>query len=62
MKKRLDSKYRVNFKIYKVSIWLKTITIHILPNISQSRDNQTMKFDQLRGYDKNNIFLPKKHL
>ena len=62
MKKRLDSKYRVNFKIYKVSIWLKTITIHILPNISQSRDNQTMKFDQLRGYDKNNIFLPKKPL
>ena len=62
MKKRLDSKYRVNFKIYKVSIWLKAITIHILPNISQSRDNQTMKFDQLRGYDKNNIFLPKKPL
>ena len=26
---------------------LQTISIHILPNISQSKDNQTMKFGQL---------------
>ena len=26
---------------------LQTIAIHILPNISQSKDNQTMKFGQL---------------
>ena len=25
----------------------KTVTINILPNISQSQENQTMKFDQL---------------
>ena len=26
---------------------LQTITIHILPNISQSKEHQTVKFDQL---------------
>ena len=26
---------------------LQTIAIHILPNISQSKDNQAMKFGQL---------------
>ena len=36
---------------------LQTIAIHILPNISQSKGNQTMKFGQLIGYNKRNIFL-----
>ena len=36
---------------------LQTITIHILPNISQSKGNQTMKFGQLIEYNKINIFL-----
>ena len=34
---------------------LQTIAIHILPNISQSKGNQTMKFDQLIEYNKINI-------
>ena len=38
---------------------LETIAIHILPNISQSKDNQTMKFGQLMEYNKKNIFLQK---
>ena len=38
---------------------LQTIAIHILPNISQSKDNQIMKFGQLIEYDKRNIFLQK---
>ena len=38
---------------------LQTITMHILPNISQSKSNQTMKFGQLIGYSKRNIFLQK---
>ena len=38
---------------------LQTIAIHILPNISQSKGNQTMKFDQLIEYNKRNIFLQK---
>ena len=38
---------------------LQTITIHILPNICQSKDNQTMKFGQLMEHNKINIFLQK---
>ena len=38
---------------------LQTITIHILPNISQSKGNQTMKFGQLIEYIKINIFPQK---
>ena len=35
------------------------ITIHVLPNISRSKDNQTMKFGQLIEYKLKNIFLQK---
>ena len=38
---------------------LKTIAIHILPNISQSKGNQTMKFGQLIEHKKRNFFLQK---
>ena len=38
---------------------LQTIAIHILPNISQSKGNKTMKFGQLIEYNKGNIFLQK---
>ena len=38
---------------------LKTIPIHILLNISQSKGNQTMIFDQLIEHKKRNIFLQK---
>ena len=38
---------------------LQTIAIHISPNISQSKGNQTMKFGQLTQYHKRNIFLQK---
>ena len=38
---------------------LQTIAIHILPNISQSKGNQTMKLGQLIEYSKRNIFLQK---
>ena len=33
------------------------IAVYILSNISGSKGNQTMKFDQLIGYNKRNIFL-----
>ena len=39
----------------------QTITIHILPNISKSKDNQTMKFVQLIEYSTKNIFLEKSY-
>ena len=37
----------------------QTIAIHILPDISRSRGNQTMKFGQLIEYNMRNIFLKK---
>ena len=33
------------------------MAIHIFPNISQSKGNQTMKFGQSIDYNKRNIFL-----
>ena len=38
---------------------LQTIAIHILPNISQSKGNKTMKFGLLIEYNKRNIYLQK---
>ena len=38
---------------------LQISAIHILPSISQSKGNQTMKFGQLIVYNKINIFLQK---
>ena len=35
----------------------QTIAIHILPNISRSKDNQAMKFGQVIEDNKANIFL-----
>ena len=37
----------------------QTILIHILPNISRSKDNQTMKFGQLIDYNMRIIFIEK---
>ena len=39
----------------------QTFAIHILPNISRSKGNQTMKFGQLIEYDMRNIFLEKSY-
>ena len=36
---------------------LEAISLHILPNISQSKDNKKMKFGQLIEYNKRNTFL-----
>ena len=35
----------------------QTIAIHVMPNISQRKDNQTIKFSQLIEYNKRNILL-----
>ena len=39
----------------------QTIAIHILPNISRIKGNQTMKFGQLIEYDMRNTFLEKSY-
>ena len=38
---------------------LQTIVIHILLNISQTKDNQTITFGQLIESNKKNVFLQK---
>ena len=47
--------------LYDVTAWLTKIVIHILPNISRSKGNQTMKFGQLIEYNMRNIFLEKSY-
>ena len=39
----------------------QSITVHILPNISQSEGHQTIKFDQLIEYNQINTFFAKTH-
>ena len=56
--KRLDKNAKVNFQIYDVTNWIiKTIVIHILPELARSKGNQTMEFGQLIEYNMRNIFL-----
>ena len=55
----IDQKDKVNFKIYDVTAWLTNNYSTHLPNISRSKDNQTMKPGQLIDYDMSNIFLEK---
>ena len=40
---------------------LQIITIHILPNTSRKKGNQTMKFDRLIKYNAKNIFFSRNH-
>ena len=55
--KRLNQKDKVNFKIRDITTWLTKVAIHIFPNISRSKCNQTLKLGQLIEYNKRNIFL-----
>ena len=42
-----------------INIDMYSIYIYILPHISRSKDNQTMKLGKLIKYNKRNIFLQK---
>ena len=57
--KQFDYKDKLDLKIMTSKPGLQTIPVHILPNISQSKGNQTMKYGQLIGHNKKNIFLQK---
>ena len=59
VEKRLHKKVKINSKIYDVTDRQQTITIHILLNISKSKDNQTMKFLQLIEFKVKNILFQK---
>ena len=50
---------RLISKFMTSQLGYRTITIQVLPNISRSKDNQRMKFDQLIEYNTRNIFLQK---
>ena len=39
----------------------QAIEMHVLPNISRSKDNQTMKLGYLIEYNMTNIFLEKSY-
>ena len=55
----LIRKVRLTSKFMASQPGLQTIAIHILPNISQSKGNETVKFGQLIGYNKRDILLQK---
>ena len=55
LRKRIDKKAKVNFKIYEVTIWKKAIAIHVVLNIS---GNETVKWGQIKEY---RVFFFKKH-
>ena len=50
-KKGLIRKIRLILKFMTSQPGQQTIAIHILPNISRSKDNQSMKFGQLIKYN-----------
>ena len=52
-------KIRLTSKFMTSQPGLQTITIHILPNISQSEGKQKIKFGQIIEYNKKNIFPQK---
>ena len=57
IEKRLDQKDKVNFRFYEDTVWLKTTIAHLLPNISEIKDNQTVKFGHLIENNKSKLFL-----
>ena len=59
VEKWLDLKDKVNFKIFDVTD--RKIYIYILPSISRSKGNQTMKFGQLMQNKMQNNFFRKSY-
>ena len=58
-KSGLIRKIKLTSKFMTSQPGLQRIAIHKLPNISQSKDNQTMKIGQLVEYNKRNIWFLK---
>ena len=53
----LIRKLRIIPKFMTSQTGKQMVTIHILPNIARSKDNQIMKFDQLIEINVRNMFL-----
>ena len=60
-KNGLIRKIRLILKFMASQSGQQTIAIHILPDISRSKGNQTMKFGQLIEYNMRNIFVEKSY-
>ena len=58
-KNGLIRKIRLTSKFMTSQPGLQTVAIHIVPNISQSKSKQTIKFGQLIAHNNRNIFLQK---
>ena len=58
--KGLIRKIRLTSKFMTSQPGYQTI-VHLLPNISRSKDNKTMKFGHLIEYNMRNIFLEKSY-
>ena len=58
-KNGLIRKIRLTLNFMASQPGLQAIAKRILPNISQSKGNKTMKFGHLMEYNKRNIFLQK---
>ena len=58
-KNGLIRKIRLISKFMKSQFGKQTVAIHILPNISKSKQNQTIKFGQLIDYNMENTFVAK---
>ena len=59
--KRFDQKDRLISKFMMLQSGTQIIAIHILPNITRSKDNETLKFGQLTEDNMRNIFLEKSY-
>ena len=55
----LIGKIRVNSNFMASQLGKQTLAINILPNISKSKGNKTMKFGLFIKYNKKNSFLQK---
>ena len=60
-KNGLIKKISFILKVMMSQLGKKTISIHILPNISRTKGNQTIKFGQLRKCNTRNIFVEKSY-
>ena len=60
-KNGLIRKVRLIWKFVTPHTGEELIIIHILPNISRNKHNQTIRFGQLIEYNMRNIFLEKLH-
>ena len=56
-KNSLIRKMRLISKFMTSQPWKQTIAMHLLPNTSRSKGNQTMRLDQLIRHNIRNIFL-----